>query len=85
MNSVEYFAGSFSCEEGPGSSERCVLQLDSDYFQCGDGTCVCRAAQCDGNADCRDSSDEAAEECGKLAAHTLVYFLGTLTIYSAAI
>ena len=56
--------GYFSCEDGPGSSERCVLQLDSDYFQCEDGTCVCRAAQCDGDTDCRDGSDEAATECG---------------------
>ena len=65
--------GYFSCEDGPGSSERCVLQLDSDYFQCEDGTCVCRAAQCDGDTDCRDGSDEAATECGTQISTILPY------------
>ena len=57
-------SGSFSCEDGPGQHEYCVLQLDSDYFQCGDGTCVCRASRCDGNHDCEDGSDEADMDCG---------------------
>ena len=27
---------------------------------------MCRAAQCDGDTDCPDGSDEAASECGNL-------------------
>ena len=59
-------AGYFNCDDGPGSEEPCILQFDSDYFRCEDGTCVCRAAKCDGNNDCSDGSDEADPECGKM-------------------
>ena len=54
----------------------------ADEFRCASGTqCVDPYAQCNGVADCDDSSDETVELCGNVISYLLSYWLIDFSTY----